>query len=284
MKKCIVGLITVGLCVSAVDAGVSYSAETRETDARGRHKVVSKIRAVVDGPDARIDVAAHSGPVPNGGYLVTRDGAETIHMIDPSKRTYTKWDISKLGSMAGGLMEGSGGLLDMSVTNHKNEKVLDEAGPRILGRPTRHYSFLASYTMAMGVMGFTQTTRTETDQEIWTAQGLADDVTALWKRVIAMKTGIEDIDRLVATETSKIAGFPLKIRVISRTTDSNGRQQTSQTVTEVTEIKEFTAKKSIFEIPAGYTEAEMGIPGITGGGSGNDPAAALNGLLKSLGR
>ncbi len=284
MKKTIAGILMVLVCAGVVNAGVSYSAVTREKDAQGREKEVSKMRVVVDGLDARIDVAAHSGPIPNGGYLVTRDGAETVTMVDPGTRTYTRWDIDKLAGMANSIMQGSGGLLNMSLINHKNDKVLDEVGPEILGIPTRHYKFLANYTMGMNVMGFKQTSEIVTQQEIWTGQGLADDATVLWKRVISLKTGIEDIDRLLSTETGKVEGFPLKTIVISRTTDHRGRQKTSETVTEVTEIKKFTPKKSAFEIPDGYTEEEMAIPGIMGGGSGNDPAAALNGLLKSFGR
>ncbi len=288
MKQTVTGIVMALVCAGMVHAGVSYTAVTRAKDARGREKEVSRMRAVVDGLDARIDVAAHSGPVPNGGYLVTRDGAVTVYMIDPGKKTYTQWDIDKLAGMAGAIMQGSGGLLNMSVTSHKNEKLLDEAGPEMLGVPTRHYKFRTSYTMEMAVMGFKQTSTIATEQEIWTGQGLADDATALWKRVTSFKTGIADIDKLVSAETGKVEGLPLKTIVISRTTDHRGRQQTSETVTEVTEMKTFTPKQSAFEIPEGYTKAEMAIPGLTDGGgstsTGNAPAAALNGLLKSLGR
>jgi hypothetical protein len=289
MRRMLMTMGVVLACVSVAQAGVSYSAVTRAKDARGREKEASKMRAVVDGLDARIDVAAHSGPVPNGGYLLTRDGGKTVTMVDPKKKSYTKWDIDKLAGMAGSIMQGSGGLLNMSVTQNKSEKLLDEKGPKLLGVPTRHYKFRTSYTMSMSVMGFAQVSKVATEQEIWAGQGLDDDAAALWKRVTSFKTGIEAIDKLVSAETGKVKGFPLKTIVISRTTDSRGREKTRETVTEVTEIKPFSPAKKVFEIPEGFTEEEMDIPGMTSGGAdvkpgGNDPAAAVNSLIRSFGR
>ncbi|MBT7068963.1 MAG: hypothetical protein HN919_21885 [Verrucomicrobia bacterium] len=289
MKNTMMAVIVAVLCASVAQAGVSYSATTRAKDARGREKEVSKMRAVVDGMDARIDMAAHGGAVPKGGYLVTRDGAKTVTMVDPKKKTYTKWDIDKLAGMAGSIMQGSGGLLNMSVTDHKSEMLLDEKGPKLLGVPTRHYKFRTSYTMSMSVMGFAQKSKIATEQEIWAGQGLADDATALWSRITSFRTGIEDIDKLLAAETGKVKGFPLKTIVVSRTTDSRGREKTSETVTEVTEMKPFKPAKKVFEIPAGFTEEEMMIPGLSTGGRGedppakSDPAAAVNSFLRSFG-
>ncbi len=77
-------------------------------------------------------------------------------------------------------------------------------------------------------MGFKRKSDVSTQQEIWAGQGLADDATALWKRITSFKTGIEAIDKVVSLETGKVEGFPLKTIVISRTTDSRGRQQTSE--------------------------------------------------------
>ena len=289
MKHMMMAVIVAVLCASVAQAGVSYSATTRAKDARGREKEVSKMRAVVDKLDARIDVAAHSGPVPKGGYLLTRDGGKTVTLVDPKKKTYMKWDIDKLAGMAGSIMQSSGGLLNMSVSNHKNEKLLDEKGPKLLGVPTRHYKFRTSYTMSMSVMGFAQVSKVATEQEIWAGQGLDDDATALWSRITSFKTGIADIDKVISAETGKVKGFPLKTIVISRTTDSRGREQTSETVTEVTEMKKFSPAKKVFEIPAGFTEEEMAIPGMTSGGAdvkpgGNDPAATVNSLIRSFGR
>ena len=289
MRRMLMTMVAVLACVSVAQAGVSYSATTRAKDARGREKEVSKMRAVVDGLDARIDVASHSGPVPNGGYLLTRDGGKTVTMVDPKKKTYMKWDIDKLAGIAGSIMQGSSGLLNMSVTNHKNEKLLDEKGATLLGVPTRHYKFRTRYSMEISIMGFGQKSDVETEQEIWAGQGLADDATALWKRITSFKTGIEAIDKLVAMETGKVKGFPLKTIVISRTTDSRGRKQTTETITEVTEMKPYSPAKKVFEIPENFTEEEMEIPGMTSGGAdvkpgGNDPAAAVNSLIRSFGR
>ncbi|NQU39705.1 MAG: hypothetical protein HQ523_07110 [Lentisphaerae bacterium] len=287
MKTMTMVALLVGATVA--QGGVSYSAVTREKSANGREREVSKMRAVVDGMNARIDMAAQSDKVPKGGYLLTHDGAKTVYMVNPKRKSYMKWDVDKLAGIAGSIMQGTSGLLNMSVTQHQNEKLLDEKGPKLLGTATRHYKFRTSYSMEVSVMGFKQKSDVETEQEIWAGQGLEDDAMALWKRVTLFKTGIEDIDKLVAAETGKVQGFPLKTIVISSTTDSRGRKQTTETTTEVTEMKSVTPAKTVFEIPEGFTEEDMAIPGMSAEGSdetpaANDAGAAINNMLRGFGR
>ncbi len=289
MKRLIVGMVAVLVCAGVVHAGVSYTAVTRTKDARGREQQASKMRAVVDGENARIDfLSGQGGAVPKGGYLLTRDGAKVVYMVNTREKTYMKWDVDKLAGMAGSIMQMAGGMLDMSVTNHKNEKLIDKKGPKMMGVPTRHYKFRTSYAMEVSVMGFKQKSDVATEQEIWAGQGLADDATTLWKRITSFKTGIEDIDKLIADEAGKVKGMPLKTIVKSTTTDQRGRKQTTETVTEVTELKKMKPDPKHFAIPKGYTEKRMEIPTEGGGDAGskgeNDPAAALNGLLKRFGR
>jgi hypothetical protein len=286
MKRVITGIVMVMICAGMVHAGVSYTAVTRTRDARGRERQTSKMRAVVDGANARIDFdSGKSGTVPKGGYIVTRDGAGTVYMVNPKEKSYMKWDIDKLAGMAGSIVQMAGGMINMTVTNHKNEKLVDEKGPTMLGIPTRHYKFRTSYGMEMAVMGFKQKSDIATEQEIWAGQGLADDAMMLWKRITSFKTGIEDIDKLIAGEADKVKGFPLKTIVKSTTKDQRGRTQTTETVTEVTEMKKAKPDPKLFAIPNGYTEEQMKIPGQGGDANAGDaPAAALNGLLKSFGR
>ncbi|MBL7076598.1 MAG: hypothetical protein ISS31_03910 [Kiritimatiellae bacterium] len=279
-------IMTILVCASVVHAGVSYTAVTKTRDAKGRSQQTSKMRAVVDGMNARIDFdSGKNGAVPRGGYLLTRDGAKTVFMVNTQEETYMKWDIDKLAGMAGSIMQMAGGMLNMSVTNHKNEKLLDEKGPTMMGVPTRHYKFLTRYGMEVNVMGFKQKSDVATEQEIWAGQGLADDATALWKRITSFKTGIEDIDKLIADEAGKVKGFPLRTIVKSTTTDQRGRKQTTETVTEVTDMKKLKPNPKIFVIPNTYTEEQMELPPGNSSAKGeNNPAAAINGLLKSFGR
>ncbi len=168
MKRMILATVAMLVCVGMAEAGVSYKAVTRVKDARGREKQASEMTAVVDGLKARINIEAkRGGAVPEGGYLITHDGAKTVYMVNPKEKSYMKWDIDKLAGIATSIMANSGGLLNMTVTNHRSEKLLDEKGPALLGVPTRHYKFLTSYSMEMSVMGFKQKSDIETEQEIW---------------------------------------------------------------------------------------------------------------------
>ncbi len=286
MKTLIVGLGIGILYVSALQAGVSYTAVTRIRESGGREREVSRMQVESDGDRARIDFeSAQDGGVPRGGYLLTRDGANTVYMVNPGEKTYMEWDLDQLAGMAGSVMQMAGGILNMSVKDHKSETLLDQPGPTMEAMPTRHYKFRTRYTLEMSVMGFAQQTKIATEQEIWAAQGLSDDAMALWKRVSSFKTGMEDIDRLIASETGKIKGFPLKTIVTSTTTDPRGRTETMETVTLVSDIRKTSPDPARFALPEGYTEEQMDVPGgHTGSQSGESPDAALKGLLQRFGR
>lgn len=295
MRRFMLGAMALLVCVGVANAGISYKAITRAKDARGREQTASVMNAVVDGQKARIDFESRQGGgVPDGGYLITRDGGRIIYMVNPKEKTYMEWDVDKLAGMANSIMQNSGGMLNMTVTNHKSEKLLDEKGPKLLGYPTRHYKFSTSYSMEMSVMGFKQKSDVETEQEIWAGQKLGDDAFSLWNRITSFKTGLEDVDKLIAAETGKVKGFPLKTVVISRTTDKKGRTQTTESTTEITEIKKLTPAGSLFEIPEGYREERLEIPtDETGDGDDdddikpstpNDAAASVNKFLRSFGR
>lgn len=288
MKQFGIGVGAWLLCVSVLHAGVTYTAVTQVRDARGRAQSVSEMQVTVDGAKARIDFSKDSGPVPRGGYILTRNAGRTVYMVNPSEQTYMKWDINKLAGMAGNIMEMSGGLLDMSVTDRQSEKLVDEKGPAILGVPTRHYKFRTRYTMAMHVMGFQQKTDIETAQEIWAGQDIADDAAALWKQVISFKSGIGEVDKLIASEIGKIKGLPMKTIVKSTSTDQRGRTESTTTITAVTAIKKVNPPAARFKIPAGFREEKMEVPEQAGGsgdasGDAGDPAAAIKGLLRELG-
>ena len=66
---------------------------------------------------------------------------------------------------------------------------------------------------------------------------------------------------------AKVQGVTLKSTDVTTTTGQKGKQSsTSRTTMELTELeREVTVEPARFEVPAGYTETQMVVPGVPGG-------------------
>jgi hypothetical protein len=160
----------------------------------------------------------------------------------------------------------------MKVIDHKVEKVADEAGPVILGYPTRHYKFVTTMTTETTMMGRKQTNTSATEQELWTTTRIEAPGLAIWRKLQSQKTGLGDVDKVVEAERAKgIKGFPLKS---INTSTSGNKGQPTKTTSEVTEIKEGAIDRAVFEIPGDYKEEKMEMPDSAGEGADKDGKAS----------
>jgi hypothetical protein len=100
-----------------------------------------------------------------------------------------------------------------------------------------------------------------TEQDIWATTALSDLGLGVWLRSDPPKTGNPQFDKLIAAEAGKIEGFPLKTVTVT-TSKQKGRSTTTRSTMEVTFLD---AKVSLpaanFEIPPGYKETQMMVPG-----------------------
>lgn len=252
------------LTVAAAQAGgYYYEALTTTQSDNKRLNDEMKVHAWIDGPKAKIEFATgqKGGFFTPGSYLLTQDAGETVYLVNPEDRTYASFDLDKMLSAAGqvmNMMNETGGVMKLEFTDITSEKLLEEGGGTLLGHDTTHYRYKTGYTMQMAVMGFKQQNRTEMLQDVWSTDDYDAAGFSVWLRPDRrFKTGHEGLDELMNTEWSKISGFPLKTVMVSTTTNKKGKTMQQTSTTEVTTLREETIADTTFELPAGYTETQI---------------------------
>lgn len=261
-------------------AGIHYKAVTTNQDARSKETKM-QVEGWVSGDNAKVVFQDSNNPMAQeGAYLITKDGGRTIYLVDPKEKTYMKWDIEAMLGMAGAVIEGMGPLLKMEFTEPKVEKLAQGDGGTIHGLPTQHSKYRTSYSMKVRVMGMGQESQIVSEQDIWSTTKLADPALGVWLRKNPPKLGNEQFDRLIKAEMEKVSGYPLKTVTVTTTTDKKGRQSTSRSTMEVTQLDmNANVPANSFEIPAGYEETQM--PTLQGEtGEGQEEQGGLGGLLR----
>lgn len=211
------------------------------------------VKMVSDSGKARIDFTEGQAPgADKGSYLLTQDSGKSFIMVLPKDKTYMKWDMDSMMNMAGAM----GNMMQMKITDPKINTILDEAGPAVLGYPTRHYKIQTSYRISMSIMGFKNESNLSKEEEIWATTQLDLSVFDSWVRKTP-KTKNESLDQLIAAEKNKIKGFPLKMLSTETTTDGQGKATVTRSSMEVTEIKSISAGAISFDIPADYQEMSL---------------------------
>jgi hypothetical protein len=287
------------LLVSQAFAGVLITS-VMKGEGESREKTSEQTtRVKIDGDKAKIEWV--EGRNPSGekdGYMLTTDGGKTLYMVNPSEKTYMKWDMEKMMQMAGGMMQAMKGFMDVKITEYKVEKALDEAGPAILGYPTRHYKFVTRFTTETTVFGRKQTSASVNEQEIWSTTKFRDAGFAVFEKMVPQRVGFADVDKVIEAERTKgMKGIPLKV-ITTTNSGTTEKPRLSKATMEVTELKETGIAASEFAIPKDYTEQKLDVPQESepvekpksrGGRSEDEPAAGsgsknnppgLDGLLK----
>jgi hypothetical protein len=202
---------------------------------------------------ARVEFPKGGNMGSKDGYLITRDGGKTFYIVDPGEKTCTKFDIGGMAQMGAGMMQA----MKPKFTDVKVEKVLDEAGPDMLGYPTRHYRIVTSYGMEMTIFGRKSVSKVVQEEDIWATKKVKLDVWKAWASKQQMQMGNEELDKLVKARMDVVDGLPLKHVMVNKTTDANNRETVSRNTTEVTELKEGSLAGALFEMPAGYKEIDL---------------------------
>ena len=249
-KRLWVCLAMMGLLAAPVFAGVRFTSVTRSEDEGQKGKDTAPVtgKIWIDGDKARFETAQKGSGMPEG-YMLTQDAGTTMYMVMAKDKTYMKWDMS-MGNAAMKMM-------NMKYSDPKVETLLEEAGPSILGYPTRHTKFRTSYSTEMSFMGMTRKSSTVQDEDIWATDKFNDRGLHAWGENFAKKMGNEDLDKLIKAKMAKVKGLPLKTVIATTSTDEQGKAQVSHVTTEITEIKEESIAADIFQLPAGYKEMTM---------------------------
>lgn len=270
------------LLVAPLTATAGYYYESTTTiqtqGQRGTEEI--KVKGWIEGDKSRIDFLTDQKgtPIAEGNYLISTNGGENVHLVDPKEKTYGKFSLKDLMAGLGQAMEAMkkmGGMMKMEFTDLSTEKLLEEPGEEILGYPTTHYRYKSNYTMNMSIMGMKQASKTEMVQEIWSTDAVEAEGFGMWLSPgRAVNTGNEEFDKVISQQMGQVQGFPLKMVNESTVTATRGRAQSSRQTTEVTVLREEAVDDEVFEWPSDYTEIEIipempdmpdmqGIPGLS---------------------
>jgi hypothetical protein len=251
------------LAASVAAAGHYYESVT-ETNLAGKKKSeLQKVKAWVEGDSARIEFVSgdKKGYFADGNYLVTTDAGDNVYLVNPKDETYAAFNLEEMMATVGemmNMMEEMGDMVKIEITDTSSEKLLEEPGGTIVGRPTTHYRYRNGYTMNMSVMGIKQQNRNDTVMDIWSTDALDARGFGVWLRPDRqMKTGHEGLDEMMAQQFGLMQGFPLKTVMETTTTNKKGKGQTSTTTMEVTVLREESVPDSRFTWPDHYTETEV---------------------------
>jgi hypothetical protein len=254
------------LAAAPAFAGIHYKSVTHmEGGPQSRTIGDTKVEGWAAGDKARIEFRESGNPMMKTGmYMITKDGGKTMYMVNPEDKTYVEWDLKGMLGTVGAGMNGMGGMLKMDFSTPKVEKLVDEDGGTLLGLPTRHVKYRTSYTLTVKVLGMGSSSDVVSEQDIWATQKLSDVALGAWLRVDPPHTGNEQLDKLIAAGREKMQGVPLKMISVSTNTDKKkGKTTVSKMTMQVTEINtSAVVPPSSFEIPAGYKETEMAMPGL----------------------
>lgn len=257
MKRLGILAITTLCAWTSLYAAIQYEFhQSTRSEVDGLPGVDVGARAVIDGDRSRVDYL--SGTLyPSGSYVISLDGSRRLIYVDPSTKTYSEVSASRVATVMGGQQ--------ISVKNFKVDVQKLDDHPIIAGHPTDHYRVQTSYdlTMTMATIPLTQSVNTIIDK--WTTNAFGDVATAFLAGGTP-RTGNADLDQLIDAETSRAKGFPLR-QTFQITTSGFGqkkdpgakvhvgmrRQSADLTVTSIRTVEVHPA---MFQVPAGFTEAE----------------------------
>jgi hypothetical protein len=213
-------------------------------------------RAILEGTRSRIEFTG--GDVyPAGTYMVSIDGSRRLYFVDPEKKWYTEVNTAGIATAVAAS--------NIQIANLKSnlEKVSD--GEIIAGHPTAHYKLTITYdiTVPYRTMALKQSVRTII--HTWATTKFGDIGQSAFANTV--RTGNVEVDRLVETETTKVAGLPLRQSVTITMTNATGRPVKSnlplpptRTIvreTQVTRIGEVIPSTMTFKVPSTYRRADV---------------------------
>lgn len=267
MKKITMSTLLSLTMASSSFAGYQFTSKT--TDAQGQQ--LSGTKGWVDGPKVRIEQTENSSDQQGeaGSYLLSNDGGKTVYMVSPRDKSYMKIDVDQLATRVGTFMNAAGPLMKVEFKDPQFKTVLNERGPEMFGLSTRHIKTTTSYTVDATVFGHHNITQVSRKDEIWLTKELNDSGMEIWSQQREIKTGNENIDKVIAAESKRLGGIPLKVISVTTSKSSDGEEETETSITEITSLKKADIPADTFKVPAGYQnkteKIKSGLQALTSG-------------------
>jgi hypothetical protein len=254
MKRAIVAVMFAVVAQSAF-AGLTYKVESVSTGIRSG---TMSGTAEVEGKNFRFNVAqGDNAVIPDSAFIISENGGRTLAVVDPATRSYYEMSLDQIAGGFGAILQQFGGMVKFSVANPKvNVRDLG-AGEKIEGYATQHKTFDLSYDMNMDVMGQKTIMSFATSAEMWVTDQIPTE-SASFLQSGDLHTGIDDLDKLIATQAKSLTGFPLR-HIATVHVKQGGNDMDVKTTTTVTGIEKKTFPATEFVIPAGFAKTDSPI-------------------------
>lgn len=265
--------LAVGLAAPA-SAGLVFTQEIKGEGEAAKLQNMT-MRSWIDTGGAKMEFVSSANPMMAAGtYLLIQQDADAMLLVNPKEKTYASFDIGQMMGSMGQMMGGQEGI-KMSFSDPIVEKLVEEDGGALLGRPTRHFRWRTRYTMTMAMpMGMSMVMANDQTQDIWVADIALDArIMRSFENIGAGASLPPEFQKLVEAAKQQQRGFPLKMVTVSSTKSTgtgmmakmmarSGSEEPSTSTMLVTELSEERVPASVFAIPAGYTETELMAPSM----------------------
>ncbi len=266
MKRCLVLFLVFLFSVVSLSGGIEWTAKSSSQGGKKESNFSLVMHMYAQGGNVRQAFEEMKGSenplMAKGGYWIYRSDENKLYSVNPENKSYMEIPIDSLMKLTGSM----GKLVKMKVSNPvvKREGLSPES---VMGYPCEHFRLFMDYEMEVKIAFIKSKSLTKQVREIWSSPKInaASEIGAPFKSK-DMKTGFEDMDRLVEAEMKAQgeAGFPLKVVTTTTTTDTKGKKsETTVSTMEVTSLSVKKLPETLFEVPAGYTKEE-GAQGLFG--------------------
>lgn len=249
-------LAVVFACMSVeVHAGMTYEFRSVTAGAESRELAGT---VSVEGGSFRIDILKGNFPfLTSGTTILSRDGMKSVDLVDSRARTYTHVSLEEVLTAMGSLARSAGDLIKIAVENPQVRVSPLGSGGLVEGFPTRRTLVTSRYTLSIEMMGMKGRRQIEAKTQSWTTDRIPrGNVTFL--QTGEMKTGMEALDKVLATESTDVGGFPLKV-VRTQTSTEGKRVETTTTTMTVSKVKVLGVAANRFAVPQGYVLREFSL-------------------------
>jgi hypothetical protein len=259
MKRLAAGGVLSTILTVPTLAGSFYYEATRTQEGPGKNDLATvRVRAWVEGPRMRVEfVDGRKSGFPEGSFLLTVDGGQTIFFVNPRKKGFAKWELDSVIQDIADLLNKDGGLYRLELSDVTGDAILEEPGEPILGQPTTHLRWSGGYTLKYAMLGLKRVRRQETVRDVWVSDVIGEMGLDSLFRPRNLDTGHEELDRALAAQMRPVDGFTLKSVSTTTTRDKKGREQITRTTTEVTLLRPEPVAAERFSFPDDYRERPL---------------------------
>jgi hypothetical protein len=263
MKKTLLMILLIFVFAASTFAGVEWRTRSViQAEAKGQSNTIVQ-QVFAQGGNVKMvfeSVAYENDMYLKGSYWLFKAADNSLYMVNPAEKTYSRLPMDAMLQMTGVV----GKLIKIKIKNPvvNVEKLGTET---VLGYPCLHSKMLMEYDMEVKIAIIKSKSHVKVEKETWSTpkfKGMAEMAETF--RYRDFKTGMEDLDNLVEQQMKAEAGlgFPLKMITVNTSIDKKGNaKEKSRQVMEVLSLGNKNLPASFFEIPAGYTEKNIGFGG-----------------------